>query len=285
MHAGIRISIAVIVTAALCFGQTSPNDPQPAQAPVELPIQDNSFLLEEAYNQEDGVIQHISAFQRMSDGSWVYSFTDEWPVRTQKHQLSFTALAAHSSAFPGSGAGWGDVALNYRYQLIGSGETRLAFSPRISALLPAGDSRVGRGFGGAGLQVNLPASIAHSRHVVTHWNLGTTWVPNAKNEIGQTSGTANVNAGQSTIWLVSRNFNAMLETVWASNETIVGSSKTLREQSLFLNPGVRFAINTKSGLQIVPGFGVPVGIWRSSGERGVFFYLSFEHPFAWAKSR
>ncbi len=27
------------------------------------PIQDNSFLLEEAYNQEDGVIQHISYFR------------------------------------------------------------------------------------------------------------------------------------------------------------------------------------------------------------------------------
>jgi hypothetical protein len=26
-------------------------------------IQDNSFLIEEAYNQEDGVVQHISAFQ------------------------------------------------------------------------------------------------------------------------------------------------------------------------------------------------------------------------------
>lgn len=28
-------------------------------------IQDNSFLIEEAYNQEDGVIQHIQTFQYM----------------------------------------------------------------------------------------------------------------------------------------------------------------------------------------------------------------------------
>jgi hypothetical protein len=28
------------------------------------PIQDNSFLIEEAYNQEPGVVQHISVFTR-----------------------------------------------------------------------------------------------------------------------------------------------------------------------------------------------------------------------------
>src|SRR3990172_7707853 len=33
-------------------------------------IRDNSFLIEEAYNQEPGVIQHIQAFQYMKDGSW-----------------------------------------------------------------------------------------------------------------------------------------------------------------------------------------------------------------------
>ena len=31
-------------------------------APGEAPISDNSFLIEEAYNQEPGVVQHISNF-------------------------------------------------------------------------------------------------------------------------------------------------------------------------------------------------------------------------------
>ena len=40
-------------------------------------IQDNSFLIEEAYNQEPGVIQHIQTFQYMKDGTWGYTFTQE----------------------------------------------------------------------------------------------------------------------------------------------------------------------------------------------------------------
>lgn len=43
-------------------------------------IQDNSFLIEEAYNQERGVVQHIQTFQIMKDDSWIYTFTQEWPV-------------------------------------------------------------------------------------------------------------------------------------------------------------------------------------------------------------
>jgi hypothetical protein len=32
-------------------------------------------------------------------------------------------------------------------------------------------------------------------------------------------------------------------------------------------------------MQIVPGFGVPIGVGRSRGERDLFFYFSVEHPF------
>jgi hypothetical protein len=46
-----------------------------------------------------------------------------------------------------------------------------------------------------------------------------------------------------------------------------------------ISPGVRGAINFTSGLQIVPGIAIPIGAGPSHGERGVFFYLSFEHPF------
>ena len=44
-------------------------------------IQDNSFLVEEAYNQNFGVVQHISSFTRFFDSKdWNYTFTQEWPV-------------------------------------------------------------------------------------------------------------------------------------------------------------------------------------------------------------
>lgn len=124
-------------------------------------IQDNSFLVEEAYNQEFGVVQHIQSVQRLWDSKgWVYTFTQEWPVdASPRHQLSYTLTALHSGQQPASGAGFGDVILNYRYQLLGNGESKVAFAPRLSLLLPTGDYRLGRGAGGAGIQSSLPLSV------------------------------------------------------------------------------------------------------------------------------
>ena len=67
--------------------------PALAQAPSPpAPIQDNSFLLEEAYNQERGVVQTIQTYARIAGtGDWAYTLTQEWPVPDEKNQLSFTA--------------------------------------------------------------------------------------------------------------------------------------------------------------------------------------------------
>src|SRR4030095_4060822 len=122
----------------------------PAQDPPE--IQDNSFLIEEAYNQEFGVVQHINTFMRLwNSDDWVYTFTQEWPVPGDpRHQFSYTLAAVHPGDVTPQSTGFGDTLLNYRYQLVGSGETRVAFSPRLSLLLPTGNSAVGRGVGGTG---------------------------------------------------------------------------------------------------------------------------------------
>src|SRR3954463_459136 len=74
-------------------------------------IEDNSFLIEEAYNQETGVVQHIGTFRRAPDASWVFTFTQEWPAPSQRHQLSYTVPVLSAD---GSGTGLGDLALNYR---------------------------------------------------------------------------------------------------------------------------------------------------------------------------
>jgi hypothetical protein len=71
----------------------------------------------------------------------------------------------------------------------------------------------------------------------------------------------------------------MLETVWVGSEAVVGPGRTARQNSLVINPGMRWAYNFKSGLQIVPGIAVPIGVGPSRGEKGIFLYLSFEHPF------
>jgi len=66
----------------------------PALAQSSPGIQDNSFLIEEAYNQEYGVVQHINNFLYLADANdWAYTFTQEWPVTGIRHQLSYTLTA------------------------------------------------------------------------------------------------------------------------------------------------------------------------------------------------
>lgn len=146
------------------------------------PIQDNSFLIEEAYNQEDRVIQQISTFERPTNSRhWVHTQTDEWPVRSYKHQGSVSLAATPCRQLRRIGCG-GGTAFNYRSQLVGSGESQLEVAPRLSVLFPTGDHAFGRGSGGLGLQTNLPVSIQLSAHLVSHWNAGATWIPRALDE-------------------------------------------------------------------------------------------------------
>jgi len=94
----------------------------PAAAQELENIADNSFLIEEAYNQEAGVVQHISNFVRDEAGdSWVYVFTQEWPLGGMRHQLSYTVPLVSPEGF---GTGLGDILLNYRYQAVGDGWRR-----------------------------------------------------------------------------------------------------------------------------------------------------------------
>jgi hypothetical protein len=235
-------------------------------------IEDNSFLIEEAYNQEPGVIQHISSFQYMKGNTWTYTFTDEWPVPREKHQLSFTVPVLYNRK-----TGFGDVALNYRYQAIL--KDRLAFSPRFSLIFPTGNYKKGMGFGVLGYQFNLPLSFLLSTKIVTHYNFGMTLMRGAKNEDGSEFNETIYNWGLSMILLLNRNFNFMFEV--AGNNSLIKESdhSTSTSGTLFINPGFRYAINFKSGLQIVPGLAVPIGLGSSKGASGVFLYLSFEHPF------
>lgn len=239
-------------------------------------IQDNSFLLEEAYNQEKGVIQHIQTFQYLKRSrSWAYSFTQEWPVPGQTHQFSYT-IPAFRPGPPGADSGLGDILLNYRYQAVA--DKRVAFAPRASLILPTGDDKKGLGSGTLGYQANLPLSIELSDVWVTHWNLGGTWTPGAREPGGAKADTFGYNYGGSLIWLAKKKFNLMFEVVGNSVETVQGDGTRIRQNAFFLNPGVRCAINLKSGLQIVPGVSMPIGVGASHKEWGVLAYLSFEHP-------
>lgn len=234
------------------------------------PIQDNSFLIEEAYNQEPDVIQHISSFSRATaTGAWAYTFTEEWPVGGQTHQASVTLTLADLRAAGGRGVG--DVLLNYRWQALGSGETAVAFAPRLTLVLPTGDARRGLGSGGAGLEVNLPLSVELSERFVSHVNLGGRYLPNAGTELARADLTT-FTVGQSLVWLAHHKLNALVEAVYS-----LAAGAGSRSQLLTLNPGLRAAIDV-GGLQIVPGVSFPIGIGPSRGDNAVFLYLSFEHP-------
>lgn len=225
--------------SAPAFGQDQPPVKEEPQ------IQDNSFLIEEAYNQEQGVVQHISTFSRMwNSKDWSYSFTQEWPAPGNwRHQLSYTLVGMHAGAFAGTGAGLGDTVFNYRYQLIGTGESRVAFSPRLSVMFPTGLVAEGRGMGAVGVQTNLPVSIVLHRRVVTHWNAGSTFVPHARNADRSRASSVGYNFGQSVIFLVHPRINLMLETCANSFQSVVGPGMTEWSRWAYMSPGVRWAFN------------------------------------------
>jgi hypothetical protein len=262
----------IALAVALGFG------PLAAQEPYESgPIADNSFLIEEAYNQESGVVQHISTFARPDGGgAWAYTFTQEWPFRGMKRQLSYTIPVLEKD---GSGTGLGDVALNFRYQLAGDGGDGLHVAPRATLIVPSGNELRGRGAGGIGLQTNLPLSIRPFPELALHANAGLTYTPKTKNLLGHTARTVNANLGGSAIWLLRPTFNLMLELLWLRTEVVVGPDQRARTDGLILNPGVRGAFNFDSGLQIVPGAAYTMAFSDRGGEDGLLLYLSFEHPF------
>jgi hypothetical protein len=176
------------------------------------------------------------------------------------------------------------VALNYRYQLAGSSETTFACAPRVTVLLPTGNEKKGLGSGGTGLQVAIAASTVLSSKFVTHTNLGGTYTWSARNARGEKADTRGYNAGQSLVWTASPVFNVLVEAVWSRAQKVVAPGSALGWNSFLINPGIRWAHNFSTGLQIVPGIAFPIGVGPSRGERGVFLYLSFEHPM-WKAAR
>ena len=248
--------------------------PVPARAQQPEPLSDNSFLIEEAYNQDPGVVQHIRAFSLGSGGAWAYSFTQEWPYRGRAQQLSYTVQFIH-----GDGSGFGDLLLNYRYQLAGNSAAILAVAPRLSAVIPIGSVDRDRGAGSLGVQAALPVSYHVIPALALHANAGLTWLPHAENPAGNRAGTVSYSVGASAIWLARPRLNLLVEWLWQDNERVATGGGTQRQQAMFLNPGIRFGWDSPGGLQIVPGVAYTIGVGPSRGEDAVFLYLSFEHAF------
>ena len=244
-------------------------------------LQDNSFLVEEAYDQEPGVVQHIwnavlgvNHHAGNSETRWDTSFTQEWPIGSETHQFSYTAPVSFIDGAHESENGIGDVLLNYRLQVLSETVQRPAFSPRFSLILPTGDEDRGLGNGVVGYQVNLPVSKIVSDRWTLHGNLGATFLPEVEGH-----DLFNYNVGGSAIFAVSRELNLMLECVSFCNEEVDGRG-TRRDCAAILSPGFRYAFNFKNGTQVVGGIAAPVGLTSTAPDYGVFLYFSVEHFFA-----
>jgi hypothetical protein len=239
-----------LVFLAVLSGSASPAVAQPAPAPFA--ILDNSFLVEEAFNQERGVVQNIFSWTRLRSGEWVASFTQEWPVFGSAHQLSYTIPFSRQDG----STGLNDILVNYRYQLLEERAGRPAVAPRASLIFPTGDSINGFGDGAIGLQLNLPLS-KQVGDLYLHGNVGTTWLP----------GVSRIDlVGGSAIWRVGRMLHVMFESIAAVGESFI------------VSPGFRRGWDVGDS-QIVVGLAVPITFAGDERKTSLLTYVSYELPF------
>lgn len=271
----IMCSLYVLIYSTIIYAQES------AREQFSEVIEDNSFFIEEAFNQESGIVQHISngIFFSSPHKDFVYALTQEWPLSGQTHQLSVTIPYAIQNS--NSVNGFEDILLNYRYQLSTDKEG-IAMSPRLSLLIPSGNSLKGLGAGVWGAQANFPVSIRVSEKIITHYNAGMTILPNVEgtNSINSPieKTLISYNIGGSVIWLAESNFNVLFEITDNINGDLDFNGDIVNENEIIFSPGARYAIDVNS-LQIVPGLGLPFRFTEHGVDAGIFFYLSFEHPF------
>jgi len=214
--------------------------------PKPFGILDNSFLVEEAFNQEKGVFQNIFSWTRNTTGEWESTFTQEWPVPTIRHQLSYTIPVAGGD---GGSAAIGDVLINYRYQILSEGRGRLAFAPRLTAILPTGPDADGSSR--PGLQVNLPFS-KQVGDVYVHWSAGLTWLEGAGSGSNGPTNLSSPQIAASLIWNARPLFNLMIEGVAEFDEIPDSALGTSRRKAVTVSPGFRSGWNIGE-TQIVAG--------------------------------
>lgn len=266
--------MCLLLPLAVTAQTTAPPAARPPA--IGFAILDNSFLVEEAFNQERGIFQNIFGFQR-SDGAWDFAFTQEWPIVSQQHQFSYTLPF---SGVPGQ-KGFGDVSINYRYQLVMEDPGIPAISPRLSLILPTGSDEFSSH--SAGIQVNLPVSKQQGDFYF-HWNAGFTWLPRAKAPAGkltvvpEAASVFTPHLGASGIYRLRPMFNLMLESVLQFEDVPDIAGNTERHTVLTLSPGARGGWNLGDH-QLILGAAAPITWAESESNAGILLYLSYELPF------
>ena len=261
------LSRPLLILIASCWAATAAAQSRPAAEPFE--ITDNSFLVEEAFNQEPRVFQNIATWTHI-EGAWIAGFTQEWPLFTMRHQLSYTVPFGGADG----NTNLGPIFLNYRLQVLSESPGQPAFSPRFSVVLPTGTG--GTLEDRAGVQLNLPFSKQHGDFYY-HWNAGLTWLPEVPANAQKVNLTSPQVAG-SVIWRLRPMLNLMLETVllWAATPDDEGNA--FHTRALTVSPGFRHGWNIGEK-QIVVGLASPITRVDSDNSIGVLTYFSYEGPF------
>lgn len=262
----------LLLTTAFYSGAVMRAPAQEIDKSIAKGIQDNSCLVEEAYNQEPGVVQHVGCIRRQGR-DWFFDFTQEWPLGSQTHQFSYSIPYSWLRSEGQRTQGVGDMAFSYRLQALYESATIPAFAPRISLILPSGSADKGLGNASVGYEVLLPFSKVVSDRVTLHANAGI-----ASYSDVQGRQPKNYVLGGSMIYAITRDFNLMLEMLREWEEAVNPMGEIERERSFTISPGARYAFNLDAG-QLVVGAGVPIRLAREAPDFGLFFYLSFEHNF------
>jgi hypothetical protein len=266
MHMVRRAAVSLLLVAWAAVAPVSAQD--------DYGITDNSFLVEEAFNQEAGIFQNILNYRRWKAGEWLASFTQEWPLPSMRHQLSFTVPFGRALR----DAGIGDVIVNYRLQVLEEGPGRPAFSPRVSVIIPSASDNTDLGDGVMGLQFNAPFS-KRARDWYLHGNAGLTYLVGDDDVFGENAGgLVSPFVAGSAIWRASPTFNLLVELVGESIAISAGNGAIVRTQAFTISPGFRYAWNPRDS-QVVVGVAVPVTRSERQTRGSVFGYFSYELPF------
>lgn len=228
-------------------------------------IEVNGFFVEEAYNQEAGQLQQIGRSLVARGGAWAGEYTQEWPIRSERHQLELSAAVAHHQALAALGAG-------YRFLVIGDEGAPLALSPGVEVAWAREAAEDGEMENEWEVEALLPASIQLAHGLTASTNLGASF------QLGEEDAEPGWSVGQGLVWRATPRLNLLVEAVWSRGESPLGEVES-DEASLVVSPGLQYALVLRDGLQVVPGLAFPVGVGPSEGQRAVMFYLSLEHPF------
>lgn len=236
-------------------------------------LEDNSFLVEEAYNQEPGVVQFINVYQKSrKTHDWSYVFINEIPILSQDHQFSYEIPYSHISESDLTAIG--DVKLNYRYQFFSNDMATI--TGRLSVISSSGDYKKGFGSGSTGYEGSLISSLKVADKWAQHWNFGAAITPQAKNSLGEAADNSKFFWNLSNVYFITNIFNFMLEISSTEEESTLGKDSTEWTHNTTVSPSFRYGLDV-GDWQIVPGIAMPFTIGPNPGnDNQTLLYFSVE---------